>query len=43
MALRRNAFTYGVLVPFAIVLAFPFVWMAVTRHAASSISAPDHA
>jgi multiple sugar transport system permease protein len=30
MALRRNAFTYGVLVPFAIVLAFPFVWMLVT-------------
>jgi multiple sugar transport system permease protein len=28
--LRRNAFTYGVLVPFAIVLAFPFVWMLVT-------------
>jgi multiple sugar transport system permease protein len=30
LRLRRNAFTYGVLVPFAIVLAFPFVWMLVT-------------
>ncbi|HET8529045.1 MAG TPA: carbohydrate ABC transporter permease [Gaiellaceae bacterium] len=30
LTLRRNAFTYGVLVPFAIVLAFPFVWMLVT-------------
>jgi multiple sugar transport system permease protein len=27
--LRRNLFGYGVLIPFAIVLAFPFVWMAV--------------
>ena len=30
MALRRNLFTYGIAVPFAIVLAFPFVWMFVT-------------
>ena len=30
MALRRNAFTYGVAIPFAIVLAFPFVWMFIT-------------
>jgi multiple sugar transport system permease protein len=28
--LRRRLFSYGVVVPFAIVLAFPFVWMAVT-------------
>jgi multiple sugar transport system permease protein len=28
--LRRHAFTYGVVVPFAIVLAFPFAWMAIT-------------
>ena len=27
---RHKAFSYGVVVPFAIVLAFPFVWMAVT-------------
>jgi len=27
---RQRAFTYGVTIPFAIVLAFPFVWMAVT-------------
>jgi multiple sugar transport system permease protein len=27
---RRNAFSYAVIVPFAIVLAFPFVWMLVT-------------
>ena len=28
--LRHNAFSYGVAIPFAIVLAFPFFWMAVT-------------
>jgi multiple sugar transport system permease protein len=28
--LRYRAFAYGVVVPFAIVLAFPFVWMVVT-------------
>jgi multiple sugar transport system permease protein len=28
--LRRRLFSYGVVVPFAIVLSFPFVWMAVT-------------
>ena len=28
--MRQKAFSYGVVVPFAIVLAFPFVWMAVT-------------
>lgn len=27
---RDKAFTYGITIPFAIVLAFPFVWMAVT-------------
>jgi multiple sugar transport system permease protein len=27
---RHKAFSYGVVVPLAIVLAFPFVWMAVT-------------
>src|SRR5690349_7707258 len=27
---RQRLFSYGVVVPFAIVLAFPFVWMAVT-------------
>ena len=30
MALRRHLFSYAVLIPFAIVLAFPFVWMFVT-------------
>ena len=30
MALRRGLFTYGIAVPFAILLAFPFAWMAVT-------------
>ena len=30
IALRRQLFTYGIVVPFAIVLAFPFFWMAVT-------------
>jgi multiple sugar transport system permease protein len=29
-AVRRKLFAYGVVVPFAIVLAFPFFWMAVT-------------
>jgi multiple sugar transport system permease protein len=29
-AWRGRLFSYGVVVPFAIVLAFPFVWMAVT-------------
>jgi len=28
--LRYKAFAYGVVVPFAVVLAFPFVWMLVT-------------
>jgi len=27
---RYNAFSYGIAIPFAIVLAFPFFWMAVT-------------
>ncbi len=27
---RHRAFSYGIVIPFAIVLAFPFVWMAVT-------------
>jgi multiple sugar transport system permease protein len=30
VAWRKRLFSYGVVVPFAIVLAFPFVWMAVT-------------
>jgi multiple sugar transport system permease protein len=30
VAWRRHAFTYGIVIPFAVVLAFPFVWMAVT-------------
>jgi multiple sugar transport system permease protein len=30
VTLRRNLFSYGVAIPFAIVLAFPFVWMFVT-------------
>jgi multiple sugar transport system permease protein len=29
-AWRQKAFSYGVAIPFAIVLAFPFVWMGVT-------------
>jgi multiple sugar transport system permease protein len=29
VTVRRGLFSYGVLVPFAIVLAFPFAWMAV--------------
>jgi multiple sugar transport system permease protein len=29
-ALRHRLFQYGVVVPFAILLAFPFVWMGVT-------------
>ncbi|HEY6960841.1 MAG TPA: carbohydrate ABC transporter permease [Gaiellaceae bacterium] len=28
--LRRRLFQYGVVVPFAVLLGFPFVWMAVT-------------
>jgi multiple sugar transport system permease protein len=28
--MRRNLFVYGITIPFAIVLAFPFVWMFVT-------------
>jgi len=27
---RHKAFSYGIVIPFAIVLAFPFFWMAVT-------------
>jgi multiple sugar transport system permease protein len=27
---RHNLFVYGVVVPFTVILAFPFVWMAVT-------------
>ena len=27
---RQRAFTYGVVIPFAVLLAFPFFWMAVT-------------
>ncbi len=27
---RHKSFSYGVVIPFAIVLAFPFLWMAVT-------------
>ncbi|HEX5246393.1 MAG TPA: carbohydrate ABC transporter permease [Gaiellaceae bacterium] len=30
LAWRQKAFSYGVVIPFAIVLAFPFVWMGVT-------------
>jgi len=30
VTLRRNLFSYGVAIPFAILLAFPFVWMFVT-------------
>jgi len=30
MAWRSRAFSYGVVVPFAALLAFPFAWMAVT-------------
>jgi multiple sugar transport system permease protein len=29
-AARQRLFSYGVVVPFAIVLAFPFAWMAIT-------------
>lgn len=29
-AWRQRAFTYGITIPFAIVLAFPFVWMFIT-------------
>ncbi len=28
--LRRGLFSYGIAIPFAILLAFPFLWMAVT-------------
>jgi multiple sugar transport system permease protein len=27
---RRKLFSYGVVIPFALVLSFPFVWMAIT-------------
>jgi multiple sugar transport system permease protein len=30
LATRRKLFAYGVVVPFAIVLAFPFLWFAIT-------------
>ena len=30
MAWRQRAFTYGVVIPFTILLGFPFFWMAVT-------------
>ncbi|MFL5913574.1 MAG: carbohydrate ABC transporter permease [Gaiellaceae bacterium] len=30
LAWRQRVFSYGVVIPFAIVLAFPFVWMGVT-------------
>ena len=30
VATRRHLFSYSILIPFAIVLAFPFVWMFVT-------------
>jgi multiple sugar transport system permease protein len=30
LSARRRLFAYGVVVPFAIVLAFPFIWMAIT-------------
>ena len=30
MTFRKNLFSYGVAIPFAILLAFPFFWMAVT-------------
>jgi multiple sugar transport system permease protein len=30
VTLRRHLFSYGVAIPFAVVLAFPFVWMFVT-------------
>ena len=29
-AWRHKAFAYGVVIPFAIVLGFPFAWMAIT-------------
>ncbi len=29
-AWRHRAFTYGITIPFAIVLAFPFIWMFIT-------------
>jgi multiple sugar transport system permease protein len=30
MRWRQHSFTYGIVIPFAVVLAFPFFWMAVT-------------
>ena len=30
MAWRQRAFTYGVVIPFTVLLGFPFFWMAVT-------------
>jgi multiple sugar transport system permease protein len=30
MTFRRNVFSYAVIVPFTVVLAFPFVWMLIT-------------
>ena len=30
VAARRKLFAYGIVVPFAVVLSFPFVWMAIT-------------
>jgi multiple sugar transport system permease protein len=30
LAWRQHAFTYGIVIPFVILLAFPFAWMAVT-------------
>jgi multiple sugar transport system permease protein len=30
LAMRRKLFAYGIVVPFAIVLAFPFLWFAIT-------------
>jgi multiple sugar transport system permease protein len=30
VAVRRKLFAYGIVLPFALVLAFPFIWMAIT-------------
>jgi multiple sugar transport system permease protein len=30
LSMRRKLFAYGIVVPFAIVLAFPFLWFAIT-------------
>jgi multiple sugar transport system permease protein len=30
LAWRQNLFTYGIVIPFVVVLAFPFFWMGVT-------------